>query len=84
MGDLSKQMDIKLHIADATAAAGYKPSEEEIIQQMQLINAWGIKFQIPPELVVQRLKLAKQGHRFFVGSRKYYLIHILIMCTCYN
>ena len=72
MEDLSKQMgDIKLYIADATAATGYDPSEKEIIKQMQIINSWGVKNQIPPKLVVQRLKLAKQGIRFFDGPRKY-------------
>ena len=71
--DISKQVDAISYVAKATATNinDQPPCKQEITKQKRLLYAWGIKKNIPVEIILHRISLAEKGYCFFEGSCKY-------------
>jgi len=66
--DIDSVIDVKSYISNAAGAVTnntYQPDEVEIIKQIQYINLWGFKKDVPMDVILDRISLAEQGYRFF-------------------
>lgn len=66
--DIDSVIDVKSYISNAAGVVTnntYQTDEVEIIKQIQYINSWGFKKDVPMDVILDRISLAEQGYRFF-------------------